>query len=127
MVSDSENIELTRRDRVAVVMLRHDIDIELGDEVAAVLDRARTEPGTVVTLLDLCALDFADSTLLNLILRAKAEHDRAGRPLVLAVAEGSAVRRLFDITGVTEVLAPAADRDEALRRIGPLLDRPTDG
>ncbi|MFI7382596.1 STAS domain-containing protein [Streptomyces sp. NPDC049813] len=121
MASDSENIELTQQERVAVVMLRHDIDLEDGDEVTAVFRRALTDVDTVATLLDLGELSFADSTLLNLILRAKAEHDQARRPFVLAVTEGGSVRRLFDITGVTDVLGLAGTRDEALRRIGTLL------
>ncbi|GAA2298901.1 STAS domain-containing protein [Streptomyces kunmingensis] len=122
MASNSENIELTQQERVAVVMLRHDIDLEDGDEVTAVFQRALTDIDTVATLLDLGELDFADSTLLNLILRAKAEHDQVRRPFVLAVTEGGAVRRLFDITGVTDVLALVGTRTEALRRIDTILD-----
>ncbi|MET9499870.1 STAS domain-containing protein [Streptomyces sp. NPDC006552] len=126
MASDSENIELTQQERVAVVMLRHDIDLEDGAEVTAVFQQALTGTDTDATLLDLGGLSFADSTLLNLILRAKAEHDQARRPFVLAVTEGGAVRRLFDITGVTEVLGLTGTRAEALRRIGTLLDGDAD-
>ncbi|MEU6394028.1 STAS domain-containing protein [Streptomyces sp. NPDC046939] len=117
MVSNSESIELTLRERVAVVTLRHDIDLEDVDDVTAVLARARTDTGTDATLLDLSELDFADSTLLNIVLRSKAEHDEARRPFVPAVAGGSAIERLFDITGVADVLGTAGSREEALRRI----------
>ncbi|WP_394428531.1 STAS domain-containing protein [Streptomyces sp. SGAir0957] len=117
MVSNSESIELTLRERVAVVTLRHEIDLEDVADVTDVFRRACTEPLADATLLDLSGLGFADSTLLNLILRAKAEHDEADRPFVPAVAAGSAVERLFDITGVADVLGPAGSYEEALRRI----------
>ncbi|MFI0236096.1 STAS domain-containing protein [Streptomyces sp. NPDC016845] len=117
MVSNNESIELTLRERVAVVTLRHDIDLEDADEVTEVFRRACTDSLTAATLLDLSELDFADSTLLNLILRAKAEHDEAHRPFVPAVAAGSAVERLFDITGVTDVLGSTRSYEEALRRV----------
>ncbi|MEV1021095.1 STAS domain-containing protein [Streptomyces sp. NPDC050264] len=125
MACDSESIELTQRERVAVVTLRDDIDLEDGAEVTDVFQRARTDTDTVATLLDLGELAFADSTLLNLILRARAEHDEVRRPFVLAVPAGSVVRRLFDITGVTDVLALADNQEEALRRIHALLDSDT--
>ncbi|MFJ8821028.1 STAS domain-containing protein [Streptomyces sp. NPDC102467] len=125
MACDSESIELTQRERVAVVTLRDDIDLEDGAEVTAVFHRARTDTGTDATLLDLGELAFADSTLLNLILRARAEHDEARRPFVLAVPDGSVVRRLFDITGVTDVLALTGSQEEALRHIHATLDSGT--
>lgn len=125
MVSDSASIELSRRKRVVVVRLRHDVDLENHAAITAAFRRARTDPHTAATLVDLGELGFADSTLLNLILRTRTEHDAARRPFVLAVPDGSTVRRLFDITGVSQVLATTSSPDEALRRIDVLLDTDT--
>ncbi|MEV1025065.1 STAS domain-containing protein [Streptomyces sp. NPDC050264] len=74
------------------------------------------------TLLDLSDLTFADSTLLNLVLRAHAEHRAALRPFVLAGPCRSGVQRLFRITGVTDVLVLTATRSDGMRRIHGILD-----
>ncbi|MFI7320749.1 STAS domain-containing protein [Streptomyces venezuelae] len=116
------SIELARQDRVAVVTLRHDIDLENGSEVTAAFQRARTESGTEATLLDLAELTFADSALLNLILLARAEHEQAQRPFVLCGPLHSAIRRLFEITGVIDILVLADTHEDGLRQLNKLLD-----
>ncbi|WP_394428267.1 STAS domain-containing protein [Streptomyces sp. SGAir0957] len=130
MVPDSPSIELTQQERVVIVSFRNTIELEEQDEAGLALSDARTDTSTAATLLDLADLTFADSTLLNLILRAHADHQEQARPFVLAGPYHSGVQRLFEITGVTEVLELAGTRDEGVRRVQELLDigtMPPDG
>ncbi|MEU6387907.1 STAS domain-containing protein [Streptomyces sp. NPDC046939] len=130
MVPDSPSIELTQQERVVIVSFRNTIELEEQDEAGLALSDARTDTSTAATLLDLADLTFADSTLLNLILRAHADHQEQGRPFVLSGPYHSGVQRLFEITGVTEVLELAGTRDEGVRRVQELLDigtMPPDG
>ena len=59
------------------------------------------DPATLV--LDLHALKFLDSTGLRLILSANSRALRAGRRLLI-VPGNAAVRRIFQLTGVTKRL-----------------------
>ncbi|MFI0242202.1 STAS domain-containing protein [Streptomyces sp. NPDC016845] len=125
MVPDSPSIELTQQERVVIVSFRNTIELEEQDEAGLALSDARTDTSTSATLLDLADLTFADSTLLNLILRAHADHQEQARPFVLSGPYHSGVQRLFEITGVTEVLELAGTRDEGVRRVQELLDTGT--
>ncbi|MGY0490328.1 STAS domain-containing protein [Streptomyces sp. WG-D5] len=122
MTSERQSIELVRHQQVVIVPLRYDLDFSDEPEVMLALENARTDPSTTGTLLDLAGLSFADSTLLNLILRAHADHQAVSRPFVLAGPYQSPVHRLFEVTGVGEVLDLAADREEGVRRVHALLD-----
>jgi anti-anti-sigma factor len=87
-------------------------EFDLDDEEAlrAAL-RACAAPATVI---DLSALTFADSTLLNCLLEARRHHERAGRRLVLAGPLHSAPERLLTLTGTLDFFTLAASREEAL-------------
>ncbi|MFI5659916.1 STAS domain-containing protein [Streptomyces sp. NPDC051684] len=129
MTSDRQSIELARHQQVVIVPLRGDLDFSDGPEIMLALDSARSDAGTTGTLLDLAGLSFADSTLLNLILRAQADYEAAARPFVLCGPYQRPVERLFEVTGVAEVLDLTATRENGLRRIRALLgdDSPTHG
>ncbi|MGW6054116.1 STAS domain-containing protein [Streptomyces sp. NPDC055189] len=122
MDPDRQSIDVTRQDRVSVVSFRNELDLEDTTEATLALSRALTDTATAGTLLDLTGLTFADSTQLNVILRAHAEHQEAQRPFVLAGPYHPGIARLFEITGVTEVLDLAGTREDGLRRIRTLLD-----
>lgn len=122
MVFDRQSIDVTRQDRVAVVCFRNELDLEDTTEATLALSRALTEGTTDGTLLDLSGLTFADSTQLNVILRAHGEHLDARRPFVLAGPYNPGISRLFEVTGVTDVLNLAGTRDEGIRRVRELLD-----
>ncbi|MGW7090241.1 STAS domain-containing protein [Streptomyces sp. NPDC054871] len=118
MFPNDNKIDVSLMERVAVVTLRHEIDLQDASAVTAALDRARTHRDTDATLLVLAELTFADSTLLGLILHTSAEHEKAQRPLVLAGPFHTSVRRLLDITGAGDVLTLADTPDEGLRHLG---------
>ncbi|MET7358579.1 STAS domain-containing protein [Streptomyces sp. NPDC005562] len=122
MVFDRQSIDVTRQDRVTVVCFRNELDLEDTTEATLALSRALTEGPTDGTLLDLSGLTFADSTQLNVILRAHGDHLHAQRPFVLAGPYQPGIARLFEVTGVTDVLNMADTREEGIRRIRELRD-----
>ncbi|WP_369212334.1 STAS domain-containing protein [Streptomyces flavofungini] len=121
MVSDRQSIDVTRHGRVTVVAFRHELDLEDTVEATLALSRALADADTGGTLLDLAALTFADSTQLNVILRAHTGHRDAARPFVMAGPYHPGVWRLLDVTGVTEVLELADTFEDGLRRVHALL------
>ncbi|MEV1026463.1 STAS domain-containing protein [Streptomyces sp. NPDC050264] len=121
MVPDRQSIDVTRQNRVAVVSFRNAIDLDDATEAALALSNARTDTSTAGTLLELADLTFADSTLLNVILRAHTEHQAALRPFVLTGPYHSGVQRLFEITGVTSILDLADTHSDGVRRVHELL------
>ncbi|MEV8313348.1 STAS domain-containing protein [Streptomyces sp. NPDC059900] len=122
MVPDQQSIDVTRQDRVTVVFFRNELDLEDTAEATLALSRALTDTGTAGTLLDLADLVFADSTQLNVILRAHAEHQDARRPFVLAGPYQPGIARLFEVTGVTGVLDLTETRSDGVRRVHALFD-----
>ncbi|MVO85517.1 STAS domain-containing protein [Streptomyces sp. p1417] len=122
MVSDRQSIDVTRQQRVAVVSFRDELDLKDTAEATLALSRALTDTSTAGTLLDLSGLTFADSTQLNVILRAHAEHQDALRPFVLAGPYRSGVARLFEVTGVTDVLDLSDTVEDGIRRVHLLCD-----
>ncbi|MGW5733271.1 MULTISPECIES: STAS domain-containing protein [Streptomyces] len=121
MDSDRQSIDVNRHDRVTVVSFRNELDLEDTAEATLALTSALTDAGTAGTLLDLTGLTFADSTQLNVILRANAEHQEARRPFVVAGPFHTGVSRLFEVTGVVHVLELADTRDAGIQRIHALL------
>ncbi|MEU6124854.1 STAS domain-containing protein [Streptomyces sp. NPDC047123] len=122
MVSDRQSIDVTRHERVTVVSFRNELDLEDTTEATLALSSALTDTLTAGTLLDLAGLTFADSTLLNVILRAHAEHQDALRPFVLTGPYQSGISRLLEVTGVTGVLDLADTHEDGVRRIHALRD-----
>ncbi|MEU6127525.1 STAS domain-containing protein [Streptomyces sp. NPDC047123] len=122
MVPDRQSIDVTHQDQVTVISFRNELDLEDTAEATLALSGALTEADTAGTLLDLADLTFADSTLLNVILRAHAEHQEALRPFVLTGPYHTGISRLFEVTGVTTVLDMADTLDEGARRVREALD-----
>ncbi|MEW2547304.1 STAS domain-containing protein [Streptomyces sp. NPDC047002] len=73
------------------------------------LERADLE-GARRVVLDLSAVSFADSTVLHVLLRARGR----SRRLVLAGPLGSAVGRLFEVTGTRTAFTFAETVEAAL-------------
>jgi len=84
---------------------------------------AGTGPGAIrdsagAFVLDLCEVEFLDSSGLNLILRARAVLAREDRALVIVCPPGP-VRRLFDQTGIADLLFLYPSREEAAAALVP--------
>ncbi|SEF15572.1 STAS domain-containing protein [Streptomyces sp. Ag109_O5-10] len=96
------SVRVDRRAQVVVVTVRGEVDY---DDVAdferawEAADRA----GMPVTAVDLAGVTFADSMLLNALVRARHRHRADGRTLVLVGPLRAAVSRLLEISGTAEL------------------------
>ena len=89
-------------------------------DVSAVPDLQRAVEAAIrnsvgVFVLDLCSVEFLDSSGLCVILRARAMLARDER----ALAMPGAVRRLFDVTGVAELLFLYDSREDVAADLVP--------
>jgi anti-anti-sigma factor len=99
------------------VLVRGEVDIETAPELIAVLDAAiRESRGAFV--LDLCDVDFLDSSGLHLVLRARAMLGRSDRPLAVVCPPGPP-RRVFEVAGVADLLALYDSREQVAASLRP--------
>ncbi|MFI8962742.1 STAS domain-containing protein [Streptomyces sp. NPDC053493] len=107
------DVDVTIRDaRTAVLSVAGELDME----TAHLLEQQLTQQlrqGRRHLVLDLSALDFMDSSGLNVLIRAVHKARETGGDLHLA-APTSAVRRILDITGVATTAPPHPGVAEAL-------------
>ena len=97
--------------------LAGEVDIAVAKRVEAALDDGiRVSTGAFV--LDLSDLEFLDSSGVSLILRARALLAREERTLVVVCPPGP-VQRLFEVTGVLDLLAVFPSRDAAAEALVP--------
>jgi anti-anti-sigma factor len=87
-----------REDGATVVSVFGEVDLFTAPEVETALASLARQKRTAV--LDLTAVEFMDSTGLNLIIRMAQEAARDGWSFALAEAMSDTVQRLFEITGV---------------------------
>ena len=99
--------EIRRSDAHAVVLLSGELDASTAGQLYEQLAEL-TREGVVHVALDISGLEFMDSTGLSVVI---AEHKRtsaSGGELVI-LSPQSQVQRLFEITGLTEVLHIRSD------------------
>jgi anti-sigma B factor antagonist len=70
-------------------------------------------------VLDLSGLSFMDSTGVNALLRARSLLGRERRDLVVVCPPGP-VRRVLELIGIVDMLAPFASREEAAAALIPV-------
>lgn len=106
---------VTRRvvGRRTVLAVAGEIDLDSVALVADAVDDA-LEAGALELWLDFSPTDFMDSSGLHLLIETKARLDSLSRRLVVICPCGP-VRRLLDLTGMTERLQAYHDRAEAHR------------
>jgi anti-sigma B factor antagonist len=119
VVSDDRNatpFAFVRRDveGAAVIEVRGDIDLSVGDEFRQAMDDA-CSVGLPV-LVDMAKVTFCDTTGLTILVGCRNLLDARGDRLIVA-EPGPAVHRVMDVTGLVEVLGVCEDRREALARI----------
>ena len=92
----------SRLKKASAVAVRGEVDIAAVPALELALDGAiRDSAGVFV--LDLCEVEFLDSSVLHLILRARALLAREDRALAIVCPPGP-VRRLFNETGIADLL-----------------------
>lgn len=102
-------VRIEERNGLALVIARGEIDLATVDELALAVDPTRHQSSRGV-IADLRSVSFMDSSGLAVIMRAAAALD--GRFSVV-LKPGSAVERLFSITGVLDGMLTFSDPDEA--------------
>jgi anti-anti-sigma factor len=95
-----------------LVRVTGELDLSANSELSTVLAMAAAAPGATV-VLDLGGVEFIDSTALGTILKAGGEIESAGKKLVV-VCPGGPVRRLLEMTNLTQRFDIRPSLDEAL-------------
>jgi anti-sigma B factor antagonist len=102
------------------VVVRGEVDVASIPQMAEVLDHAiRESEGAFV--IDLCDVDFLDSSGLSALMRARALLGRDDRALAVICPRGP-VRRLFEVAGVIDLLWIYESRDAAAAALVPPPD-----
>ena len=98
-----------------IVTLRGEQDLSGADVVAAALDIASAY---AYVLVDLTYCTFADSSLLNMLVRAAKHAQGSGGALELVVAAGrDAVRRTIEVAKIDTLVTLHATRGEGIAAI----------
>jgi anti-sigma B factor antagonist len=101
---------------LAGVALRGELELATAPQLTARLDqRIRFSTGPFV--VDLCAVDFLDSSGVSCLIRARALLGSDDRALALICPPGPA-RRVLELTGFDELVALYGSRAELMRALG---------
>ncbi|MFE0510750.1 STAS domain-containing protein [Streptomyces sp. NPDC058964] len=95
------NVHTTRRDQALHIILRGELDHYDAEDVDAAWEAADLA-ALATTVVDLAQVTFADSMLLNALLKARRRHDTAGREFILLGPLHPSVSRLLTISGTLE-------------------------
>ena len=103
-------------DRGHLIVASGELDIAATPRLSTVLAMASASPGGRL-VLDLSDVTFVDSTALGTILKAAAQFDDGGTLLAVVVPDGP-VRRLLEMTNLTQRFRLFATRSAALAADG---------
>jgi len=95
------------------------VDIGTAPQLTAALEVAiRESRGAFV--VDLCDVDFLDSSGASVLLRARAVLGREERALVIVCPPGPA-RRMFEVAGIVDLLVLFDSHDQAAASLQPAM------
>ena len=103
-------------ERGQLVVASGELDISATPRLSTVLAISSASPGGRL-VLDLSDVAFIDSTALGTILKAAAQLDEAGTSLAVVAPDGP-VRRLLEMTNLTQRFRLFGTRDAALAADG---------
>jgi anti-sigma B factor antagonist len=99
------------------VAVHGEVDVSAVPALVEALDAAiRDSSGAFV--IDLCDVEFLDSSGLGALMRARALLGREERSLAVVCPPGP-VRRLLEVAGVIDLLFPYSSREEAAAALVP--------
>ena len=110
VIPQAFGVERVGVDGAPGVAVRGEIDVAVTTKLEQAVDAA-IHDSVGAFVLDLCEVEFIDSTGLGVILRARSVLAREGRALAVVCVPGS-VRRLFDAAGVADLLFLYGSRDD---------------
>ena len=102
------------------VAVRGEVDISVAEALEEMLEAAIRESAGAF-IVDLSELDFIESTGLQVLLRARGLLSREDRELAVVCPHGP-VRRVFELTGLSEMFALYPSREEAAAALVPAQD-----
>ena len=102
------------------VAVRGEVDISVAEALEGVLEAAIRE-SVGAFIVDLSELDFIESTGLQVLLRARGLLAREDRALAVVCPHGP-VRRVFELSGLSELFALYPSREEAVAALVPAQD-----
>jgi anti-anti-sigma factor len=103
------------------VILRGEVDIGTAAQLTRSLDAAiRDSVGAFV--VDLCDVEFLDSSGIHALMRARAVLGRDDRPLIV-VCPPNQVRRVLELVGIADLFTLFGSREEAAGALRPRHDR----
>ena len=103
-------------DRGHLIVAKGELDISATPRLSTVLAMASAARGGRL-VLDLSEVTFIDSTALGTILKAAAQLEEGGTSLAVVAPEGP-VRRLLEMTNLTQRFRLFGTRDDALAADG---------
>lgn len=92
-----------------------ELDLSVVEEFSSLLD-GHDAGGCV--LIDMYAVNFMDSSALQVVLRAKQRLTESGVEVAVVAADGSAVARLLEVAGLQERLPRYPDIEQAKAALG---------
>ena len=98
-----------------LITVTGELDLAATPELSTVLLMAARSPGPLV-VLDLSAVEFIDSTALGTLLKGGQEVEESGKVMRVVCADGP-VRRLLELTNLTNRFQLCPTRDEALSAV----------
>ena len=99
------------------VLVRGEVDSHTSPQLTAALDAAmRESQGAFV--VDLCDVEFLDSSGVSVLVHARAVLGREERTLVVVCPRGPA-RRIFELGGIADLLALFDTREQAAASLQP--------
>ncbi|MGW9304442.1 STAS domain-containing protein [Streptomyces cyaneofuscatus] len=114
------SIEIVAHEHALVVVLSGSFDFSDRNELDPVWEEAARRQ-TRAVVVDLAAVDFGDSTLLNWLIAGLRLQQRLERVFVLAGPFHEAVDRLFTVTGLDRAITRTPTRQDALNLSKPTL------
>ena len=118
MPNDRQSLKIHQRhSRGATVLVAHGhVDLSTRLKFSTALNEAVSD-GNGPVVVDLCEVDFIDSTGIGVLLNALRRLTRQGRPLSVICPPG-AVRRVFEVTGLESTLKIHDDIEAGLKAVG---------
>lgn len=105
-------VETHRTGRTTTMALSGELDLVSSPELEQALNQALGSDAELLAV-DLRRLEFMDSTGLHLLVQAQQRAQETGRRLAL-IRGGEQVQRLFDLTGIAEILTIVDSPQELL-------------
>lgn len=109
------SVQADHLEGAGLVTVHGEIDVASAGQLEGALIAAESASGRGV-LLDLCGVDFIDSTGLRVVLNSIRRLTGESRSLIVACPEGP-VRRLFELTALTGRFDLHGSREAALKAL----------